>query len=429
MKILRGRIALLLILISTGVGLFLLRHSFPDLMSRTLPTVALLAVWECWSIVYVVGRRLSYTRREARRLAKPAYSLTIPAGVRKAEQFNGVTPLDTVQHRLISEATNAQGSYFQTGILAASLPPVALLMLSLQLLVFPLGGEWALGLIIAEILCLGRLAFIALTQQKPTTRWMESRIRAELIRREQYLLIARIGPYLELTGDEILEEASRRAGLLEGLEKDELRSMISAHGFLNIAWLDHMPVQGESSDLIDRMDTYLYRRIGKQLLWFSNEIRDCEENESLWSKVLAGSLLCALFAAVMHFMRLLQELGHPQGAVSSDVFGVIVGTLAVSLPPAATAIISMKNMYAFQGRTKAYSSQRASLLRFDGELKAAVRKFHALDHLDSDKERDRSYTSIDRQFKALAILVEASLANEMEKWILIMEREAIEVNA
>lgn len=137
-------------------------------------------------------------------------SLVIPTDVKKVEQYEGGQPLHDAQWTYIGRAAEAQGQYFATGILAAVLPPIALVLLSLQLLAVPEGGSWALGLILSEILCLGIRVYFALTDREPTAEWIVNRVRTELFRREQYLLLAGVGPYLGRDALKAHEEALRR---------------------------------------------------------------------------------------------------------------------------------------------------------------------------------------------------------------------------
>jgi len=161
-------------------------------------------------LLYFWNRTASYERRERRRTQNPAVSLVIPTDVKKVEQYEGGQPLHDAQWTYIGRAAEAQGQYFATGILAAVLPPIALVLLSLQLLAVPEGGSWALGLILSEILCLGIRVYFALTDREPTAEWIVNRVRTELFRREQYLLLAGVGPYLGRDALKAHEEALRR---------------------------------------------------------------------------------------------------------------------------------------------------------------------------------------------------------------------------
>src|SRR5271157_5860232 len=179
-------------------------------LQLTSPVIITLCVLWWLRILYFWQRKTSFERRERRRRDHPAEKLDIPAGVKKPEQYDGGQSLHEAQWSNIGRAVEAQGNYFASGILAAVLPPLALLLLSFQLLALPTGGSWAVGLILGEISCLVILVYLALTSREPTAEWIENRLRTELFRREQYLLLAGVGPYLFQKPSEATEEALRR---------------------------------------------------------------------------------------------------------------------------------------------------------------------------------------------------------------------------
>ena|ERR1017187_3613012 len=127
------------------------RRLHSDWVERlTLPVLTPWVLWLLW-LFYVWQRPWSFGRRERRRLANPAEILNTPQGVKKPENYDGCKPLHEAQWKYINRAVEAQGRYFGNGILAALLPPLALLLLSIQLLALPDGGTWAVGLILTRI--------------------------------------------------------------------------------------------------------------------------------------------------------------------------------------------------------------------------------------------------------------------------------------
>lgn len=140
-----------------------------------------------WS--YLWRREASYKRRNKRWENDPAEKIEKPDGAKRPEEYDEVKAPHGAQWRYIPEAALAQGRYFANGILVAVLSPMSLLLVSLQLLVWPEGGWWAIGLIISEVGCLIALVSLALVFREPTAEWVENRVRTELFRREQYLAL------------------------------------------------------------------------------------------------------------------------------------------------------------------------------------------------------------------------------------------------
>jgi len=252
------------------------------------------ALW--WmDIVYRWQRRAAYVRREKRRKNEPAYDLLIPDGVKKPEEYEGVTEFHALQWKYIGRAVEAQGNYFRDGIVVAILPPLALFLLSFQILAEG-KGAWAVGLIAAEVFCLSLLLIMTWTKLEPTTEWVSNRLRSEILRREQYLVLAGVGPYLGKPAVEVSRVAARRRAEIESANREGLVALIPLQQEDGSTWLEALFRSGlrAQPDCVDRMRSYYYRRIGKQLLWFANEVRDLDENERLWSNLLKGALFAAI---------------------------------------------------------------------------------------------------------------------------------------
>src|SRR5262245_27502654 len=85
-------------------------------------------------------------------------------------------------------------------IFAVVLSPIGTVLLAIQALAFPQSGMAAMILIASELIILFiALLFSFLEMGRGThERWLNSRLRAEILRREYFLLYARVGPYLNL---------------------------------------------------------------------------------------------------------------------------------------------------------------------------------------------------------------------------------------
>ena len=386
------------------------------------PVILTLSVLWWLRLLYLWQRQASFQRRERRRKKNPAEKLDIPAGVKKPEHYDGGKTLHEARWTYIGRAEDSQGKYFAGGIVAAILPPLALFLLSFHLLALPAGGSWAVGLILSEILCLIVLVYLKLTGGEPTAEWIESRLRAELFRREQFLSLAGVGPYLLEKPCEVVEEALRRRGQIKGSDAHELVALVPMQERSGLTWLEALHHRGSAkvpgrSDCIDRMESYLHYRIGKQSLWFANEIRDLQKNEELWSHLLTGSLLAAIVVAGVHAFHL--YAAHMEG----EAFGgtaysrVLVGALAIVLPPLGTAFLGIRKMYNFRGSTRTYEHERRPLETHGGVLEALIQQSR-----QAVGAAGHSLNKIDFDFRAIALRTEQSLSHELEQWMLLMER-------
>jgi hypothetical protein len=390
------------------------------------PLVLTLCLLRLLRSLYLWQRPATYRRRLQRRNAHPAEEPDIPSsGIKKPEQYDGGEILHEAQWTYLSRAVEAQGAYFADGILRAVLPPLALLLLSLQLLAVPGGGNWAIGLILSEVLCLGILIYSALTVREPTGAWIENRIRTELLRREQYLFLTGVGPYLGSDDSECFRIALHRRGEIEAADARTLAALVPMQEHSGTTWLEVLHQKGPSklqgrSDCVERMESYLYHRVEKQLLWFANELRDCEENERLWSRLLKGALLAAIAVAVVHVLHLYGERS------STDRWGIVIGALAIVLPPLSTACLGILAIYNFTGRIRTYGHEKGLLHAHKARLKALVSKANGL---GSSGSVSRELGKIDFEFRAAVLRTEGSLSVELEQWMLLMERREPEVAA
>lgn len=93
----------------------------------------------------------------------------------------------------ISKATKTT----RFGFFTALLGPVAVLLLTVQILAFPDASLIAVTLIGLELAALLFALIVGFAHVGPSSdEWMRDRLRAEVLRREQYLVSARVGPYL-----------------------------------------------------------------------------------------------------------------------------------------------------------------------------------------------------------------------------------------
>jgi len=400
-----------------------LRWPWLQLMSPVIATWC--GLW--WlRVIYFWLRKPFYERREQRRNEHPVVTLQIPAGVKKLEQYDGARTLHDAQWTYIKRAVEAQGKYFANGILVAVLPPLALLLLSVQLLLTPHDKQpplWTIGLIVSEVSCLVILVYLALTSREPTAEWIENRVRTELFRREQYLFLAGVGPYLTMKSSEAADEVLRRRGQIEGADTHALVGLVALQEHSGLAWLEALHHRGSSElssrpDVIERMESYLYYRIGKQLLWFANEIRDLEENDRLWSRLLTGALLAAILVAAGHVFHMLVE-----GSNDTGYWKVVVGAAAIVLPPVGTACLSIKAMYNFRGRSGVYVHEEGLLHTQRGALEALIQEAKSVEAGIVGRDLHK----IDFDFRAVALRTEQSLSVELLQWMLLMERHEHEL--
>ena len=311
-------------------------------LARLAPV--LLAVWLLLTVQhgYLLLRANRWARRQ-REEKKALESLAIPRDVRKSEEFEGVKAIDDLQKRVLAKPPDYQGQYRLAGVTVALLPPLALSFLTFQSLVVGHDGPWAAGFVIAEAMFLAILVYLVGNSLHPSLQWVQSRLRAELLRREQYLRLACVGPYLGLTPVEAEKTAANRLDLLEkgdlpGLWRlIPLATPIPEDGHhADRRWMDDLWTQTVTAtqlpDPIDRMRCYLHYRIDKQLMWFSLGVQLNLRFEKWIRRTLWTAVLCALVAALVHGGLLLGHVDH------KSTVAIWIILLAFVLPPLCAAL-------------------------------------------------------------------------------------------
>lgn len=389
----------------------------------------------CWLLVAVdCGYFLLRAKRWQHRQAleyQALEQLAIPSKTRKPVTFAGVASIDEAQHAALSEVADYQGKYFAAGIKVAVLPLLAVLALGLQTLAVNERSSFGIGLAATEALLLVFLAYLIWVRPDPTRDWVTSRIRAELFRREQYLRMALVGPYLDLPTDEADHRSELRTGLFGEGSATELRQLIpmatqTAEGTRPIVerWIDQLWQKPEeeshlwADDLEERMCSYLHYRLDKQLLWFKLGVAANERAERQITLTLKAALLAAVVIAGTDTILLSQHVTSGQPSRMEPV-PVSVGLLAFALPPACAVLLAVQELFTYRKLGVSYAQTRDELVELRAELQqlifAATRK---------DKPR-----ALRRVFQALVLHTESVLTLELQRWIMLVSRPEFEVSA
>lgn len=425
-----GLLIMAVIALATVVAIW--GQKFPDWLKACTPVCFTILAWLVLRWGYQWLRAGSYRRRNNRWKNDPAERVQKPDGVRKPDEFPGVEASHSAQWNYLPKAPDAQGEYFADGILIAALSPMALLLLSLQVLVWPEGGWWAFGLILSEMLCMLFLVFLAMTKRDPTAEWIENRVRSELFRREQYLALGGVGPYLGMDARDTSSKVLERCGQIESARAQDLVRLIRMQGDSGMNWMESLHHKGASalagrSDCIERMESYLYHRIGKQIQWFANSGRDCEENDRNWSGSLYLTLFAAIAVGIVDTVRFfLESLQGAKPAQNQNLWILSVGMLGIVLPPLSAAFLSIQNMYNFRGRSRIYAHEKALLQEKRGELGSLLERAK---NSSETSPPDHTMRDIDFKFRAIVLRTEHSLSIEMEQWMLLMEKKQIDASS
>ena len=350
--------------------------------------------------------------------------LAIPAEVKRCEEFLGIETIDTAQKKTLHFPPDYQGYFRAAGILIALLPPLALICLAIQRVFFEEGGPWAAGLVFSEAMFLMLLIHLVWINPDPSRAWVESRIRSELLRREQYLRFASIGPYLTLSPKDEEETRRLRIATLMRCDFQILCQMIplatAKNDLVNCDrwWIDELwtavPSGPRLTFPLERMQSYLFYRIRKQLSWFSLGVELNERFEKWTGHILKAAVLCALTAAVIHGVFLLDDFNH------SSLIGQATLLLAFVLPPVGAALLAIQVVFAFRALAISYQATTKQLLKLSVNLERTIDSYSTA----SDATEQRR---LEASFQAIVLHSESTITQEMERWIMLVNRAEYEV--
>ena len=166
------------------------------------PSIALLLglLMSCISILfpyplYIISRRIQRFFGKKRREEKMKdYKPYIPAP--EIETYPGAESIDAFQQQYVWLVPSHQGRSRAKMFLVASIPVVISIIASTRTRYFD-GSLFGMGMSLGEAVCISVLIWFGIMKLKPTEKWVTERIRSELLRREQYLCLAALGPYAD----------------------------------------------------------------------------------------------------------------------------------------------------------------------------------------------------------------------------------------
>ncbi|MEU0985975.1 hypothetical protein [Streptomyces sp. NPDC005953] len=354
---------------------------------------------------YRIGREWAHRRRRrASRAQRDAW--TPAANVRPPTDYPGV-----LRRRPGNDPVDHQGDFRAVGIRLAVLPALAVLFLTVQTLFINNGEPLAFGFILAECLLLVAMIWTIWTGQEPNKPWVVNRMRAEIFRREMFLLLSGVGPYLDLSDADAQRVRDARLNILDNADRPQLDALNrfvertplgDEQHWQDEVWRRNSPHAGPAADTVDRMRTYLNHRIQRQALFMELALAKCERTEKSLGRVAKAMVLAGIAVALIYATLLLTA---PDDRAPSTT-AAIVALLAAGLPPMCNAVLAIQNLFAAQRLAVSYRETREELLGHETTLRAL---------LSGPAPSDEAVS-----FKALAVRVELTLAEEQRRWRIIV---------
>ncbi|MBX6749546.1 MAG: hypothetical protein IRY85_07690 [Micromonosporaceae bacterium] len=363
--------------------------------------------------LYLGFRQLKWRRRRQREAAA-IEALQIPQDVPRPTTFSGVDTIHRAKSTVLPTVPDYQGQMFLRGLTVAVLPPMAVLLAAVPDFA-PNDARLALGTALAEIAVLVTALIIVQRSTKPAEPWIAARIRTELLRREEYLRLALVGPYLGRVDDADLIQRRVTTDLDPPDEPSRARAIAMRDGPDGPRWIDHLWTQPHQPvpDLRQRMRSYLHYRIRKQIVWFELGTDNADTSDRVISRFIKSSLVVGVVVVAVQVL-----LRHVWSADTTPA-DQLATLLALVLPTVATFLLALRELYAYRGLAASYHHMIDGL---KNEQHAVERLITRLDQANADE------AAISREFQAAVLHTEALLTHELERWVMIIDRDQFDLD-
>jgi hypothetical protein len=312
-----------------------------------------------------------------------------------------------------AEAIRLQRRQKRFGFSTALLGPVAVLLLTVQVLAFPHGGPVALILIAAEMAALCIALVFGFFQIGHPDTWMRCRLRAEALRREKFLILARIGPYLD--APDPTHKIRQRLVTIDNANTDPLR-LVPLEDVAGLTW--HEALEDASHSNIETappdqncFDVFYNQRLLDQKEWFTRKSSWFARRDELFEDVAKGVLVVALMVSVWHLATL--YFGS-RGGGERTWSQLTIEVLAIVLPPVGAAAIALQSLFEGRRLSRSYEDRARALTNLETALLSLSPKIAA-----SGSQTPEHRSQCEFQLKRLVLRTEQVLASELLQWWLL----------
>jgi hypothetical protein len=367
-------------------------------------------------VLYWGSRRLYWRSRKAHK--KTGYPNEASREGLPASAYSGYHDFEPVQQGAHAAAIGEQGDFYWRSGVAAALAPAALICLAMQLILFPEGGpdaDWGIGLIAAELIILFYMIWFAWSQPQPSRLWLTHRVKSELLRREKYLHCCRVGPYFNLTEEDVRRIAAERAAEIADPDSNLARFAIDEciRGSPRIGRTETGDLK-VLPDFPDRLATYIGRRVKAQAYWYSTAGGLADRKAERLSTALKLASVTAFAATGVHLVSLAMRLDAP--------FFQTIAVLCGFLPATGAFFTAIVSTYAYRFRADSYRYMQRLLAYCVPKLETT------LEHARKAKQGSNA-EALSELYAAAAVLIgaiEMEFLKELHDFTTRMEKREFE---
>lgn len=317
-----------------------------------------------------------------------------------------------------AKALQQARNYFALAV--AFVGPIAVSLLATHVLLsernspLPLSRSASVGLIVLECsLLLTALVIGFLELGGSHKQWIKERLRTELLRREEFLLLARVGPYLSAPEEDLQDRVCERLLFIDSEINDPLDLIAMKDS--DQSWKDALEDARASSKLTaipipqSAALHYLEDRIACQRKYFSGKSTKHRHTNELLEAAAKLVLILALVLSVVHLMTVLLP-SHPLSR-GWEVFFSFLLIAAISSPAFGALFDHLASIFGSERLSRSYLHHAEVLEEMEGRLRRL--QVHMAPHLAG--HRDAQF-----RFMRLVLEVEELLSSELRFWWLLM---------
>jgi hypothetical protein len=301
--------------------------------------------------------------------------------------------------------------------------PLAVFLLTIQILAFPKAGFISVALISMELIVLfTALLFLLFNPMNKRRKWTEDRMRAEILRREKLLLSGKLGPYLDKDSfDELDAAVDMRLAMIDNPANKPERFL----PLRNIRpWRDELEdARGGKMATPEKgfAEMYLNNRIADQQKWFKSKSKKLIAVHFQYENIIRLTIAIALVLAAMHLMTLLFNILTEGSARNMKL---IIEILAITVPPIGSAAAALQGLFQYLRVGRSYKMYARELGKihedFAGLICSHKEKLDAFDQLAESEEKKKhikqEISDYEFQIKRIVLRCEGILSNELNIW-------------
>jgi hypothetical protein len=307
------------------------------------------------------------------------------------------------------KAIAMQKSVVRLGKYSALLVPIAVLLLTVQIIAFTQNPPVAIPLIALELIILFIALYILFADIGPGPRgWGRARLRAEILRREELLLIARVGPYLTKGKVKDLQDiVDIRLTRIDNGGNNPI-DFIRLEDSVGQPWrnaLEEIPAKDSAPPESYALTEYLEKRVKEQETWYSNKSKLRERQNTILENLAKLIIAGALVLAAMHLIVLI---------ACPTRIKLVVEILVIVLPPIGAAVAALHSFFQYKRLSRTYGYYARALT----ELIVPLTELQAKNNEPSLTLEDTEGFKLD--FKRLVLRTEELLSSELCHWYFSM---------